>query len=64
MEYGDITGAHGYNPNSTYKSKNYEKPGKYFVRIKLLRDTTSEKSDLYEFKITVGIGTNHGIFWG
>ena len=33
------------------KSKNYEKPERYFVKIELCRDSTSEKLDLYELKI-------------
>ena len=35
------------------KRKNDEKSDKYFVTIKLLRDLTSEKLDLYEFKIAL-----------
>ena len=33
------------------KSKKYEQPGICFVKIKLRRYPTSEKSDLYEFKM-------------
>ena len=33
------------------KIKNNKKSDKYFVKIKLRRDPTSEKSDLYELKI-------------
>ena len=33
------------------KNKNYQKLDNYFVKIKLHVDPTSEKSDLYEFKI-------------
>ena len=41
-------------PQSTMiKSKNYDKPDKYFVRIKLRRDPTSENSDLYELKMAL-----------
>ena len=39
-------------PIPLIKSKNYMKAEKYCVKIKLRRDHTSEKSDLYEFKIT------------
>ena len=35
------------------KSKNDEKLDKYFVKIKLRRYLTSEKLDLYEFKMAV-----------
>ena len=43
------------NPTSftLIKSKNDTKVGKYFVKNKLCRDPTSEKSDLYEFKIAL-----------
>ena len=40
-------------PITLIKSKNYEKPDKYCVKIKLRRDTTSQKSDLYEFKMAL-----------
>ena len=33
------------------KSENYEKSDKYCVKIKLLRDPTSQKSDLHELKM-------------
>ena len=33
------------------KSKNNKKPETYFVKIKLCRDPTSEKLDIYEFKM-------------
>ena len=39
-------------PIPLIKSNNDEKSDKDCVKIKLRRDTTSEKSDLYEFKIT------------
>ena len=35
------------------KSKSNTKLGKYYVKIELHRDPTSEKSDLYEFKISL-----------
>ena len=35
------------------KSKKDDKLDKYFIRIKLRRDPTSEKLDLYEFKMTL-----------
>ena len=41
-------------PPITLKSnKNYKKSDKYFVKIKLCRDTMSQKSDLYEFKMAL-----------
>ena len=38
-------------PIAPIKSKNDNKSDKYFVMIKLRRDPTSEKLDLYEFKM-------------
>ena len=35
------------------KSKNYEKPDKARVKIKLLRDPTSQKSDPHELKMAL-----------
>ena len=35
------------------KSKHNDKSGKYFVRMKLGRDWTSENSDLSEFKMAL-----------
>ena len=35
------------------ESKNNTKSDKYCVKIKLCRDSTSEKSDLYEFKMAL-----------
>ena len=35
------------------KGKNDEKPDKQFVKIRLRRDPTSKKSDLYEFKMAL-----------
>ena len=40
-------------PIPPIKSNNDEKLDKYFVKITFRRDTTSEKSDLYEFKMTL-----------
>ena len=38
-------------PIPLIKIKNDEKSDKKFIKIKLCRDLTSEKSDLYEFKM-------------
>ena len=38
-------------PSTLIKSKNDEKPDKYFIKIKLRKDPTSEKLDLYECKM-------------
>ena len=38
-------------PIPLIKIKNDEKLDKHFVKIKLCMDPTSEKSDLYEFKL-------------
>ena len=35
------------------KSKNNEKPDKYFIKIELRRNPTSETFDLYEFKLSL-----------
>ena len=35
------------------KTNNNEKPDKYYVKIKLSRDPTSKKSDLYTLKTTL-----------
>ena len=40
-------------PMPLIKSKNDEKPDKYFVNIKLRRYPTPEKSDLYELKMSL-----------
>ena len=40
-------------PTSLIKSKNEDKPDKYCVKTKLRRDQTSDKSDLYKFKIVL-----------
>ena len=40
-------------PIPRIKIKNDMKAGKYCVKIKLRRDPTSEKSDLYEFKMAL-----------
>ena len=40
-------------PIPIIKIKNDAKPEKVTVKIKLCRDTTSEKSDLYEFKMAL-----------
>ena len=40
-------------PIPLIKSNNGDKPDKYFIKIKLCRDPTSEKSDLYEFKMAL-----------
>ena len=53
MQYGYSASARGSTPNYTYKSNNYDKLDKYFVKIKLRRYPTSEKSDLYEFKMAL-----------
>ena len=53
MEYGDSTGARGSNPYSTNKNNNDDKLDKYFVKIKLCRDTTSENLDLNELKMAL-----------
>ena len=45
------TNQYGSAPDSFNKSKNDTKVEKYCVEIKLRRDPTSEKSDLYEFKM-------------
>ena len=41
------------HPIPLIKSKNDTKAKKYCVKIKLRRDNTSEKSDLYEFKMAL-----------
>ena len=38
-------------PIPLIKSNNYDKLGKYFVKIKVHWDPMSEHSDLYEFKM-------------
>ena len=38
-------------PIPLIKSNNYDKLGKYFVKIKVHWDPMSENSDLYEFKM-------------
>ena len=38
-------------PIALIKSNNSDKSDKYFVKIKFCKDTTSEKSDLCEFKM-------------
>ena len=45
------TNTFGAAPNYINKSKNYMKAERDCVKIKLRRDPTSEKSDLYEFKM-------------
>ena len=40
-------------PIPVIKSKKYDKPDNDCVKSKLSRDPTSEKSDLYEFKMTL-----------
>ena len=40
-------------PNPLIKMKHNDKPYKDFVNVKLRRDSTSEKLDLYEFKISL-----------
>ena len=40
------------------KSKSDEKLGKYCVKIKLRRDLTSQKLELYEFKIALFDNSN------
>ena len=35
------------------KKKNDDKPDKYFAKFKLRKDPTSEKFDLYEFKMAL-----------
>ena len=50
-------------PISLIKSKHDDKLDKYFVKIKLRRDTTSENSDLYEFKLALfGNGDTEELF--
>ena len=39
--------------HSTNKSKNHDKLDTRFVKIKLGRDRTSEKLDIYEFKMAL-----------
>ena len=39
--------------NLLIKSKHDDNFDKYFVKLKLFRDLTSEKSDLYEFKMAL-----------
>ena len=41
------------HPISIIKGNNNDKPDKYFVKIKLRRDPTSEKPDPYEFKMAL-----------
>ena len=53
MEFGDSTSACGPPPIPLIKSRNDDKSGKYFVKIKLRRGPTSEKLDLYEFKMAL-----------
>ena len=45
------TSARGSTPDSTNKKQEWWKLDKYFVKIKLFRDTKSEKSNLYELKM-------------
>ena len=40
-------------PITLIKGKHDDKPGKDFVKMKLRRDPTSKKSDLYESKIAL-----------
>ena len=40
-------------PTPLIKGKHNDKSDKYFVNIKLRRDTTSERSGLYEFKMAL-----------
>ena len=40
------------------KSKNDDKPEKYFVKIKLCRDPMSENLDLYEIKMALFDNSN------
>ena len=40
-------------PIPLIKSKNYDKSDKYFVKINLRSDPTSQESDLYEFKMSL-----------
>ena len=47
MECGDITSARGEQPQIP------QQIGKKCVKIKLHRDPTSQKSDLYEFKMAL-----------
>ena len=47
------TNSRGSTPIALIESKNNRKSDKYCVKIKLCRDPTSEKSDLYEFKIAL-----------
>ena len=51
MEFGDSTSAHEAPLIPLIKGKNDDKSDKYFVKIKLRRDSTSEKLDFYELKI-------------
>ena len=41
------------SPITLIKSQNNDKLDKYFVKIKLRRDPTSDKSDHYEFKMAL-----------
>ena len=49
-------------PGPLIKIKNGEKSDKVFVIIKLRRDTMSEKSDLYEFKMDLFDNREHEQF--
>ena len=40
-------------PIPLIKIKHNDKSDKYFLRLKLCKDLTSEKSDLYEFKMAL-----------
>ena len=53
VECGYSTSARGSNPDSTNKSKKYYKSDKDVVKIKLLRDPTSQKLDLHELKMAL-----------
>ena len=44
--------------NPLIKSKHGDKLEKYFVKIKLHRDPTSEKSDIHEFKMDLSDNDN------
>ena len=40
-------------PTPLIKNKQYDNTDKYFVKLKLNRDPTSKKSDLYEFMMAL-----------